>query len=293
MNLKLLSGRDLSGYALGAGLAVGGSLVWAYWSTLAEMQDRWARDAQYSHGYLVPVFSLFLLWSSWPEPSEVAGGSRWWGLAFLTAGVAVRLLGTYFYVPWLDALSLLPCLAGAVVLLGGLKALSWSWPALGFLIFMVPLPYRVELLMSHPLRRVATVASTYSLQTLGFPALAEGNTILLDDYRLEVAEACNGLSMLVTFFALATAVAFVIRRGWTEKVLVVLSAVPIAVVANVVRITATGVVQQLVGSREAGVVFHDWAGWLMMPLALALVGLELFVLSRLLIEEPSPRVPCS
>jgi len=279
---------SLGVHPLAAGLALGAGLAWAYWPTLADMQDRWARDPQYSHGYLVPVFALFLAWSRWGEASAAGRGSRWWGVGLVIVGVAARLAGTYYYLPSVEALSLLPCLAGAVVVVGGVGALRWSWPAIGFLVFMVPLPYRVEVFMSHPLRRVATLASTYSLQTLGFPALAEGNTILLDDYRLGVAEACNGLSMLMTFFALATAVAFVIRGSWVEKVLMVLSAAPIALLANVVRITATGVVQQLVGSRQAGVLFHDWAGWLMMPLALVVLWLELKLFSWLVVDAGEP-----
>ena len=129
----------------------------------------------------------------------------------------MRLAGSYLFFDWLEAVSLLPVLAGAVLLLAGKKALWGSLPAIGFLGFMIPLPFQVETAMSHPLQRVATVVSTYVLQTLGRPAFAEGNVITVNEARIGVVEACNGLGMLLLFFALATAVAIICHRNLYEK----------------------------------------------------------------------------
>src|SRR5262249_62161946 len=115
-------------------------------------------------------------------------------------------------------------------------ALPWSWPAIAFLFFMIPLPWRVELALGGPLRRAATVASTYVLQTLGQPAYAEGSIIHVEGGQIGVVDACNGLGMLMMFFAFATAVAILSRRSWVDRVLLVLSAIPIALAVNVVRI---------------------------------------------------------
>jgi len=104
--------------------------------------------------------------------------------------------------------------------------------------------------------------------------------ILLTDTKLGVVEACNGLSMLITFFALSTAVAIVAKRSVLEKVVIVLSALPIAVLANVARITVTGILFEAAQGDLARAVFHDLAGWLMMPLALAMLFVELIVLGR-------------
>jgi len=152
---------------------------------------------------------------------------------------------------------------------------------------MLPLPFRLEGAMAYPLQRVATKVSTYALQTLGFPALAEGNVIHLEDHEIGVVEACSGLSMLFTFIAMATGVVLVIRRPWLDKLLIVASAIPISLLVNMIRITVTGVLHEMVGSRLANLVFHDLAGWLMMPMALGLLWLELDLLSRLLVE-PAP-----
>lgn len=263
------------------------AVVWAFWPTFLTLADRWANDPRYSHGYFVPLFSAYLLWS---RRAVLAAPDRrldWLGLPVLLAGLAARAAGTAFFVEWLAAAALLPCLAGLALIAYGRAGLRWAWPAVAFLLFMVPLPYRVEVALAHPLQRVATAASTYALQTLGFLAAAEGNTIrMAGGVRLGVVEACSGLSMLVIFFALATAAAVVVRRPWYERALLVASAVPIALVANITRITVTGVLHQTAGSEVADRVFHDLAGWLMMPLALALLWVELKVFARLVVDVP-------
>jgi exosortase len=209
----------------------------------------------------------------------------------LAAGLGLRLAGAYWYVDWLEAVSLLPVLAGAALLLAGWPALRRAGLAIGFLGFMIPLPYRVETALAQPLQRVATSLSTYVLQTIGLPAVAEGNIILINEARIGVVEACNGLGMLLLFFAVAAGVALQVRRSWVERAILVASAAPIAVAANVTRITVTGLLHASAGSRWADAVFHDLAGWLMMPLALGLLWLELQVLSRLVIEVECPSGP--
>lgn len=261
-------------------------LLWAFAPTLAEMAHRW-NDPQYSHGYLVPVFAVVLLWLRRDLFKPAAPSFSWWGIALLALGVLVRFVADYLYLDWLDAASILPCVTGLTLLLGGTAALRWAWPALGFLAFMIPLPFRLEVAMAHPLQRVATKASTYALQTLGFPALSEGNVILINQTKIGVVEACSGLSMLVIFFALSTAFAFVVNKPMWQRWLLIPSAVPIALIANITRITVTGVMHETVGHRAADLVFHDLAGWLMMPFALLILWLELLILGRIIVEVAS------
>src|SRR5262249_14309939 len=145
----------------------------------------------------------------------------------------LRLAGTFIFLDWLVQFSFLAFLAGIAVLFLGKKGLQWAWPAVGFLLFMIPLPYRVEMALANPLRRLATVSSTYVLQTLGIPAVAEGTTIVMDEVKLEVVDACSGLSMLVAFVALSTAVACLIKRPLWERILIVVSSLPVAIIVNV------------------------------------------------------------
>jgi exosortase len=285
---------------------LGGSLLWASAPTVADMAHRWWHDPQYSHGYLVPIFAGVLLWLRREHLAKVTYRPRWSGLWLILAGSLFSLLGAYLYFDALNGLALLPCIAGLFVLLGGWPALRWAWPAVAFLAFMLPLPHSVERGLAGPLQSLATLASTYTLQTLGFPALAEGNVILVNETKVEVAQACSGLSMLLIFFALSTAVALVIQRPLLDRLLIVVSAIPIAVISNVTRITVTAILHEKVSSEWANMVFHDVAGWLMMVWGLALLWLELWVLSRLLIEpqnepqllpmrlvEPAPARPRS
>lgn len=260
------------------------ALVWAYWQTLEVLATRWDSEPLYSHCFLVPVFCGAIVWLRRDRLSEVTLAPNWLGVPLLLLGVGMRLAATRYYLEWFDGLSLIPCVAGLVLLSGGLPLLKVVYPAVLFLGFMVPLPFRLETTLAGPLQSVATLASTFGLQVCGYPAISEGNVILIHDYTIGVAEACSGLRMLVVFFAVSTAAAICIRKPLWEKTLVVLSALPIAILCNVIRIVATGVVFEAAGKEMAKLVFHDLAGWLMMLLAVALLRLELWVLSGLLID---------
>ena len=155
---------------------------------------------------------------------------------------------------------------------------------------MVPLPYELERNVGGPLKIVATQASTYLLQTIGLPAIAEGNLILIDEVRLGVVDACSGLKMLLTFAAFAVGAVLTLDRTRFEKLLILLGIVPIAVMTNVLRITATGIAYTLTANKDTLHFLHDLHGWLMMPAGLGLLALQLWILSRLVIRpttEPS------
>jgi exosortase len=159
-----------------------------------------------------------------------------------------------------------------------------------FLFFMIPLPYRVEKALGPPLQWLATQASTFTLQTLGLMAFSEGNQIQIDQGRIGVAEACSGLSMLITFVALSTGMAIVVKRPFLDRIVLVLSAIPVALIANIARISLTGALQELAGGDVANHFYHDLAGWVMIPLALVLYWCEIWVLSHVFVEVEE-RVP--
>lgn len=253
------------------------------------MARRWGQDPQYTHGYVVPLFAAVVLWfrRDWYPAAQLRGS--WWGIALLVLATLQRLVGVLFSYEWVEAGSLLPAVAGVLLLTGGWPLLRWAWPVLAFLLFVLPWPWQFDMALTYPLRRVATVSSTYALQTLGFPALARGNVITVNDLEVGVIEACSGLGMLMAFFALSTAVALIIERPWLDRVVLFLSAIPVGVLMNIVRITVTVALFTLVSAEAAKFVFHDIAGWVMMPLALGVMGLELVWLDRLrLPAEDSP-----
>ncbi len=264
-------------------LLLGALFFWAYWPTFGEIAERWSTPI-YSHGYLVPLFAAFLLWQRREYLHGAACTPSWWSLLFLALGAALHLAGARFYVDFASALSLPFALMGIALALGGGAAFRWSWPALAFLVFMLPLPFRVETSLALPLQRTATLATTYLLQTLGFAAVSEGNVILLEESRIGVVEACNGLGMLMTFFAISTGFAILMRGPLWERFVILASAIPIALFANVIRITLSAIATETMG-RGAGEFVHDWGGLLlMMPLAVCLLWAEQWLLHRLLIE---------
>lgn len=266
--------------------------TWAVWRpSVIEMFHKWWVDPTYSHGYLVPFFSLGLLWFWRDKWMTVEWKPSWWGVLLIALGVGIQFLGSFMFWRWFQGAALLVYLAGITLVLGGWRPLRIVWPAIGFLVFMIPMPYRIEEAMRAPLQRFATMASTFLLQLIGMPALSEGNVILINEHELGVAEACSGLKMLITFFALATGFVLLVKRPYLDKAIILLSAVPIAVISNVIRITVTGILYVTVGEKTAEFVYHDLAGYLMMPLGIALMWLEMVILDHLFVErkEQDPR----
>ena len=205
----------------------------------------------------------------------------------------MRWTSAYYYYELLDPASEIPGLAGVVVFLGGWKVLRCTAPSIAILVFVIPLPGFVATLLGHPLQRIATIASTYVIQTIGVHAVAEGNVILLGDSQIGVAEACNGLRNMMLFLAVCRAVAFSVKRPPLEKVIVVLSAAPIAVIANLVRIFVTAVLHSLSHHALANTTYHDLAGWFMMPLAVVILWVELAIFKRIFVErQPADRCGC-
>jgi exosortase len=268
-----------------------GAAFWASLPGLTEMFQLWSDDPRYSHGFLVPIFSLYLLYHRREMLLKLGPPRGVWtvGVPLLVFGAILKLIGGKYFIAWFDGISLLPTLAGITVVLGGLSALRWAWPAIAFLFFMIQLPYRVENAIGPPLQSLATKVSTYVLQTFGLPAQAEEHIINLEDIQIGVVEACNGLGMLMMFFAYATAVVMVIKRPLLDKIVLMLSAAPIAMIANIMRISLTGLLHAYSTKAIADHVYHDLAGWLMMPMALLMFGTELYILSQLFLEvTPEP-----
>jgi exosortase/archaeosortase family protein len=150
---------------------------------------------------------------------------------------------------------------------------------------MFPLPDEATRYLLGPLQTLATSMSTFALQTLGVEAYREGNQIVLGDMKLGVVDACSGLRMLTIFCALAVGLVMVGRRTWWENGVILSSAIPIALVVNAVRITVTGVLFQVADSEFAERVFHDWAGLVMMPMAIGMLFLEQFILGHLFLSD--------
>ncbi|MGD0896521.1 MAG: exosortase/archaeosortase family protein [Thermoguttaceae bacterium] len=268
------------------------TLLWTYWPTVQHLVRTWSTTDDYGHGFFVPIFAAFLLWlrQSMVDPWPSRG--TWWGMGLFAVWAVARWANLYLNYER-DVDTLFPLLAGMALFLGGWRALHWAWPSIVFLEFMVPLPASVAALMSQPLQRVATKTTVYVLQTINVPAIivgGHGNVIQLSEAanRLEVENACSGLRMLMLFFAICVGASFVLQARWWEKVVILVSAVPIAILSNVARITLHGAFAEWI-SPQVGQWVHDKAGWFMMPLAMIVLWGEMVLISRLFVEVPSRR----
>ena len=249
------------------------------------MYEKWSTSPDDSHGMLVPGFSAWLLWHRKDlvnfEKIKVTNLAILLGLFLILSGIAIRCFGIYTRTISVEAVSIIPCVSGIFLLFFGWKGVHWAWPTVMFLIFMIPIPGQLGGLLSAKLQSIATFGSTFVLQTIGVPAVSEGNVIWLSETKVGVADACSGLRMMTSFFALSAAVALLIERPIWEKFLIILSAPVIAVMSNVLRIAATAMAYETGQEELAKMIFHDLAGWLMMPLGLLFLFAELFLLSKI------------
>jgi exosortase len=261
-----------------------GMLVYSYWPGLLNAQSSWS-NPQYSHGWIVPLFAAGLLFW-WRRPIEpVTLSARLAGLGLLVASFALRLLAARYRIVTIDMYTFVPAVAGVFLLCGGWSMFRWAWAPIAFLIFMYPLPDEATRYLLGPLQTLATIVSTYALQTLGLDAFREGNQIVVGEMHLGVVDACSGLRMLTIFIALSVALVLLGDRAWWENAVILASAIPIALIVNSIRITVTGLLYQVANSEIAEMVFHDLAGWVMMPMALGMLFVEQQILAHLFVAE--------
>ncbi len=284
--------RASSGWLAAVGLTA--VAVWSYWPTLLRLFDDWQHDDNYSVGQLVPLVALYLVWTERARLAAARSGPCWWGAAVVVAAQLLRGAGLVLFYESLERYALVLTVVGLVLLVAGRKV-AWQlrWVLL-FLLLAVPLPGRVHNLISSPLQNIATSGAVATLELAGVTVVQEGHILLLNDHtRVAVAEACSGLRMLTAFVVVAATLAFLVRRpGWQRAVLVV-SSIPVAIICNLARLVATAVLFLLVSGETAERFFHDFAGLVMMPLAVLLMLVELWVLAQLVqpasVARPAPR----
>ena len=260
------------------------AIVFCYGNTLIVVSRAWD-NPKYSHGYLVPLFTAALVWMRRETFKKPAQSAQWTGVGLIAFGLIGRLILTYMSSKVPEMYSMIPCIMGAFMIVGGWPTLHWAGPAVLFLVFMFPLPGPFDSGLLAPLQKIATRVSTYALQTMGIASYYDGNRIIIGEIQMGVVEACSGLRMLTIFVALAVAITLVTDRPMWERIVIVLSAIPIALLVNTIRITVTGVLHLTVGTEIADKVFHDLAGWVMMPMALGFLYVEFQILSHLVIDE--------
>ena len=276
--------------SLALGAALFGCWILTYWETWLSLTKRWNEDSNYSHGFLVPLVSLYLAAQAVVRRDAIAagGGSLFVGAALILFGLSLEYVTVLFPSLVAECLSMLTVLAGGIVLLGGA---GWWWrlqaPVL-FLLFMVPWPAALYKRVAFPLQLFVSELATTLIELLGIPVLREGNVIQLPKQTMHVAEACSGLRQLTAFLAICTCAALLCKRPTWYRATLLLSSIPIAVAINVLRVTATGLALQYgYGSWTEGTM-HTVEGLVMVGLGMGLLWLEVAVLDWMLVHEPKP-----
>jgi len=286
------------------GIAIGFAIVFAYATVLAKLVHDWWYDENYSHGLLIPFIIGYILWTQREKFAHVpvksstllGGAAVVLGLFGLWAGVA----GAELYT---QRLSLLLLLAGTVIYFWGVRLLRLLMVPFGLLFLAIPIPAIIFNQIAFPLQLFASRCAVYSMSLLGIPVLRQGNVIELkplnsfETKKLEVVEACSGIRSLMTLLTLAVVFAYFThspdeppgsnkRFGWLRSywfwrsAIIVISAVPIAILTNAFRVSGTGILAHYYGTEVAEGFFHSFSGWAIYVVAFILLFAIGMILDR-------------
>jgi exosortase len=252
-----------------------------YYPFIQKMVRDWAENGNYSHGYLVPFISAYMIWALRGQLAETELKPSYWGLGLIVIGLLqlyVAKVGSEFF---LQRTSIIVVLFGISIFLFGGQLTRFIWLPLAYLIFMVPLPAIIWNRIAFPMQLFSSAITENVVQFIGLPVLREGNVLHLPQTTLEVVDACSGLRSLVTMLALSAAFTFLINQATWKKWLLFLSAFPIAILVNIIRLTATAILASWYGGEVAQGFLHDFSGMLVFGAGIALLVMTQTALSRI------------
>lgn len=239
-----------------------------YARVMVKLVRDWWNIPDFSHGFLVPLFSGYLLWQKRHALRSALPTPSWAGLPLLGAAMALLIIGTFGAELFLTRLSLVLALASVTVLFYGWRHLRIAAFPIGVLLLAIPIPAIIFNQITFPLQILASQLASKLLPLLDVPVLREGNVIQLPAMPLEVAEACSGIRSLMSLGTLAIFYGYFLERSNTRRVLLVLLSVPIAVAANALRIVGTGLCVQYWDADKALGFFHEFSGWVVFMVSL-------------------------
>lgn len=260
-------------------LAIFAAVLHFFWGGFTNLFFRWSFQPEYSHGFLIPFVSLYILWESKHRWVPHLGDGSLWGvplcaLAFLIALMgevsALYLLIHYAFILFLFGVSL--CVIG--------RATKNIWVPIALLGFAVPLPYVIEVLLTAKLQLLSSSMGVALIRLFNIPVHLSGNIIDMGALQLHVVEACSGLRYLFPLASMGVVTAYFYHASMFKKILVVVSTVPITIVLNSVRIGITGVVVDRYGVEHAQGFLHDFEGWIIFVVCLAILVFEIIILER-------------
>lgn len=276
-------------------LAVSAAILFAYATVLSKLSKDWWTDENYSHGLLIPIVIAYILWSQRERlASEPARPAFVSGLALIVAGLFGLWAGTAGAELFIQRISFVTVLVGAVVYFWGFRFLRLTAVSFCLLLLAIPIPAIIFNKIAFPLQLFASRCAVWSMSLLEIPVLRQGNIIELiprggaEIKKLEVVEACSGIRSLMTLATLAVVFAYFTHPrdedrpgggrfnwlktyGFWRSTLLVLSAIPIAILTNAGRVSGTGVLAHYYGTEVADGFFHSFSGWVIYIAAFALL----------------------
>jgi exosortase len=258
-----------------------GLILLLYAAVIKSLVAQWWTDADYGHGFFVPLFSGYILWHTRERWTKVEVKPSNFGFVVIVGAIALLLLGSLGAELFTSRFSLLVLLAGMILFLAGWKMLrAVSFP-LGYLIWMIPMPVIIYNQITFPLQLIASRFATAWLELAQVPVLRDGNILIMSNYSLEVVEACSGIRSLMTLMALAVAYGYLVSpRRWVRYVLAAFM-VPIAIVTNAIRIMGAGLMAHRFGPAAAEGFLHQFSGWAIFLVALLLMFGSYWILQHI------------
>jgi len=246
-------------------------IAFLYHEILAKLVSDWWNDPDFSHGFLVPLFSGFVVWQQRKKLDAIESKPSAFGLVVIAGALAILIVGVLGAELFLSRTSMIFLLAGFLIFYRGwplFRAVLFPW---AFLFLMVPIPAIIFNQITFPLQILASKLASNLLPIFGVPVLREGNVIQLPAMPLEVAEACSGIRSLMSLGTLAIVYGYFIEDTHWGRVLLALCSIPIAVAANAGRILGTGLMVQYWDPEKALGFFHEFSGWVIFLLSLGLL----------------------
>ncbi|HEV3330877.1 MAG TPA: exosortase [Bryobacteraceae bacterium] len=266
----------------------GALLAISYAPIVGALIHQWDADPDMSHGFFVPAISAFMIWQRRHELMAIKTRPDWRGLALVLYGTAQLYLATLGAELFLARTALVITIFGAVWMLGGMLMLRKLFFPLFLLFFMVPIPAVIYNRITFPLQLLASRLAGDALSVMGLPVLREGNILELPEQRLSVVEACSGIRSLLTLTFLSLVFGHFFEKKTWIRVVLFLSTVPIAIVANASRVTLTGLLTEWKPEFAEG-FFHTAQGWVIFMVSLFILILFHQVLTRVARRWPSGR----
>ena len=268
--------------------------VFVFYREIDYLVFQWIHDTNWSHGFLIPLFSLYFVNQRRKEIINLETKPNYLGLPLLIASICFYIFNIASPSGWayLRSMSMIAAIAAIVLFLGGLRLLKYSWLAIVFLIFAVPLPDRIYKSLTSPMRQWAASSAASLLNLVnGVEASVHGAVIdvmykgRIIEPALDVAEACSGIRLLMAFLALGVVMAYIHQRPFWQRMILLISTIPIAIFCNIIRVTCTGFIYVFINPEYTQGIYHDLLGMAMLPLAFLLYGFLAWFMSSLFIED--------